>query len=64
MRYLQRPGKAIRLSYVCTDPAGFHARPAGQFVKEAGAFASAITVINGEKNAEAGSILSDRKSVV
>lgn len=58
MRYLQRPGKAIRLSYVCTDPAGFHARPAGQFVKEAGAFASAITVINGEKNAEAGSILS------
>lgn len=58
MRYLQRPGKAIRLSYVCTDPAGFHARPAGQFVKEAGAFASAITVINGEKSAEAGSILS------
>lgn len=58
MRYLQRPGKAIRLSYVCTDPAGLHARPAGQFVKEAGAFASAITVINGEKSAEAGSILS------
>ena len=38
-------------SYVIQDKIGIHARPAGLLVKEAGKFASDITVYKGEKSA-------------
>ena len=40
--------------YTITDPEGIHARPAGLFVKEAGKFASKITIAKDSKE--------DRKS--
>ena len=58
MNHLKGPGKAIRLVYICTEPTGFHARPAGQFAKTAGAYASSVTVVKGEEKADASSILS------
>lgn len=42
----------VEFSYVITDPAGIHARPAGQLVKMAAAFASAIRITKGEKSAD------------
>ena len=47
----------MRLAYICTDPLGLHARPAGQFVKEVQTYASLVTVIKGEKMADASGIL-------
>lgn len=38
-------------SYVIKDPVGLHARPAGQLVKMAAKFASAITISKGAKSA-------------
>ena len=35
--------------YTITDPVGIHARPAGILVKEIKKYASAVTVIKGEK---------------
>lgn len=35
--------------YTITDPAGIHARPAGLLVREVRNYASAVTVINGDK---------------
>ena len=35
--------------YTITDPAGIHARPAALLVREARNYASAVTVINGDK---------------
>ena len=36
-----------KFTYVITDPAGIHARPAGLLVKEAGKFASKLTISKG-----------------
>ena len=41
-----------KFTYVITDPAGIHARPAGLLVKEAGKFASKITISKGSKKGE------------
>ncbi len=46
-------------SYVIADPQGIHARPAGQFVKEAGSYAdTSITLVKGDKEVDAKRILS------
>ncbi len=42
-----------KFSYVIKDEIGIHARPAGLLAKEAKKFKSKITLINGEKKAEA-----------
>ena len=39
-------------TFTVTDENGIHARPAGQLVKEAKAFASTITVEKGDKNCD------------
>lgn len=39
--------------YVITDPEGIHARPAGELVKEAKAFASSIQIVKDDKKADA-----------
>ncbi len=45
-------------TYTITDPQGIHARPAGQFVKEAAAFASTnITIGKDGKDVDAKRIL-------
>lgn len=43
----------ISFTYTLTDPEGFHARPAGLFVKEAKKFRCVTTVIKGSKRADA-----------
>ena len=40
-------------TYTITDPAGFHARPAGAFVKQAKEFKCITTVIQGSRRADA-----------
>lgn len=40
-------------TYVIKDAEGIHARPAGQFVKEASAFACNVTIAKGEKEVDA-----------
>ncbi len=42
----------VEFSYVIKDPAGIHARPAGQLVKEAAKFASGIKIAKGEKRGD------------
>lgn len=44
-------------TYVITDKAGIHARPAGMVVKEAQKFASAVTVKSGEGCADAKNLM-------
>lgn len=39
-------------TYVITDPAGIHARPAGLLVKEAAKFSSAISIAKGGKKGD------------
>lgn len=39
-------------TYVVTDPAGIHARPAGLLVKEAAKCASKVTIIKGAKKGD------------
>ena len=39
--------------YTITDSEGIHARPAGEFVKEAKKFASDVKIVKGEKSADA-----------
>lgn len=39
--------------YTITDSEGIHARPAGEFVKEAKKFASGVKIVKGEKSADA-----------
>ena len=39
--------------YTITDSEGIHARPAGEFVKEAKKFASEVKIVKGEKSADA-----------
>ncbi len=46
------------ISFVIKNKVGLHARPASVFVREASKFKSAITVIHGDKQANAKSILS------
>ncbi|MDO5783568.1 MAG: HPr family phosphocarrier protein [Eubacteriales bacterium] len=41
------------ITYTITDPEGFHARPAGMFVKEAKKFPCTIHVIKGGQRADA-----------
>lgn len=41
-----------QFSYVITDAAGIHARPAGLLVKEAAKFASAVTINKGAKKGD------------
>lgn len=43
--------------YVIKDEAGIHARPAGQFVKEAAAFSCAVTIGKGGREVDAKRIL-------
>ena len=43
----------LKFDYVLTDKDGIHARPAGLFVKQASTFKSKISVIKGEKQADA-----------
>lgn len=38
--------------YTITDSEGIHARPAGEFVKEAKKFASDVKIVKGEKSAD------------
>ncbi|QOV19192.1 HPr family phosphocarrier protein [Blautia liquoris] len=38
--------------YTITDPMGMHARPAGQFVKEASRYQSSITLTKGGKSVD------------
>ena len=40
-------------NFTITDPEGFHARPAGLFVKKAKEFPATITVYKGDKHADA-----------
>ncbi len=49
------------LSYVIKDELGIHARPAGNLVKLASGFSSEITIINGDKTADAKKILNVMK---
>lgn len=46
------------ISFAIKNRVGLHARPASVFVREASKFKSAITVIHGDKQANAKSILS------
>ena len=39
--------------YTITDPVGIHARPAGMLVKEAKNYESTVTIVKGEKKADA-----------
>ena len=39
--------------YTITDPVGIHARPAGILVKEAKNYASSVTIVKGDKKADA-----------
>ena len=41
------------ITYTITDPEGFHARPAGMFVKEAKKFPCTVTVVKDGKRADA-----------
>lgn len=45
-------------TYVITDPAGIHARPAGLLVKQAQPYASEVTIVKGDKKGNAKSMLS------
>jgi phosphocarrier protein HPr len=45
-------------TYIILNSSGFHARPAGLFVKTASRFRSAVKVVNGKKVADGKSILS------
>lgn len=40
-------------NYTITDPVGIHARPAGVLVKEAKKYASSVSIVKGEKKADA-----------
>ena len=40
-------------NYVITDEVGIHARPAGMLVKEAKKYASSVSIVKGEKKADA-----------
>lgn len=39
--------------YTITDPVGIHARPAGMLVKEVKNYASSVTIVKGDKKADA-----------
>ena len=39
--------------YVITDPEGIHARPAGDLVKEAKKYESTVTIVKGDRRADA-----------
>lgn len=39
--------------YVINDELGIHARPAGMLVKQAASYQSAVTIVKGEKSADA-----------
>lgn len=45
------------IEIVLTDPVGLHARPAARFVRLAATFEAAITVRNGDRVADAASLL-------
>lgn len=47
-----------KFDYTITDPVGIHARPAGLLVKEAGGFASKITIEKNGRSADAKKIFS------
>jgi len=47
----------ISFNYTITDPMGLHARPAGLLVKEVKKYRSLITVVFGERSAEAGRMM-------
>ena len=42
-----------KFAFTITDPEGFHARPAGMFVKEAKKYPCTVTVEKGNKRADA-----------
>lgn len=39
--------------YTITDPVGIHARPAGMLVKEVKKYESSVSIVNGDKKADA-----------
>lgn len=39
--------------YTITDPVGIHARPAGMLVKEVKNYTSSVTIVKGDKKADA-----------
>lgn len=45
-------------TYVITDQAGIHARPAGLLVKQTQPYASEVTIVKGDKKGNAKSMLS------
>jgi phosphocarrier protein len=45
------------ITYVFQDPLGFHARPAGLFVKQLTGFASAVTVTRGTDSCDGKNLL-------
>ncbi len=45
-------------TYVITDPAGIHARPAGLLVKQTQPYESEVSIIKGDKKGNAKSMLS------
>ena len=47
-----------QFEYTITDELGIHARPAGLLVKKAGEFASTVTIDNGQKKADAKTLIS------
>lgn len=51
-------------SYTITDELGIHARPAGQLVKKAAGFKSAVTLVSPKGSADAKRIMAVMKLVV
>lgn len=43
----------VSFTFKVHDPAGLHARPAGELVKEAGKCTSSVTICNGNKTGDA-----------
>ena len=44
-------------NYTITDPVGLHARPAGMLVKEVKNYESKVTIIKGDKTADASKLM-------
>ena len=45
------------LNYVITDQVGIHARPAGLLVKEAKKYESTVTIVKGDRKADASKLM-------
>ncbi len=47
-----------QFTHIIIDPAGIHARPAAKLVKEAGSYASTVTIAKGDKKVDARKLIS------